>query len=97
MVSILVVDDSQANAELIKIALEMKGFQVNCAYSGDEGLSLVRAVQPALVIIDLRMPGSTIDGWELIERLRNSPDFAELPITLLIILLLLLVGEISFS
>ncbi len=80
MTSILVIDDSQSNAQLLKIALESRGFNVICAYTGQSGLDMAGDLQPALIITDLRLPGSSLDGWTVIERLRKNPAFSDTPI-----------------
>ncbi|GAB4526854.1 MAG: response regulator [Anaerolineae bacterium] len=80
MPTILVIDDSQSNAQLIKIALETSGYQVACAYTGQDGLAVLEEIRPDLLVLDLRLPGSTFDGWTIIRMLRDDPNYRNMPI-----------------
>src|SRR3954447_12679560 len=60
---ILVVDDNHDNAEIIRQYLEIRGYPITVAHSGDEALALFETVRPALVLLDVMMPGR--DGWEV--------------------------------
>jgi CheY-like chemotaxis protein/anti-sigma regulatory factor (Ser/Thr protein kinase) len=71
---ILVVDNEEADRELLVALLEPLGFELRSAASGHDALDLLAAgVQPDAVLMDLAMPG--IDGWETIRRLRRLPHF----------------------
>jgi CheY-like chemotaxis protein len=66
---ILVIDNEEADRELLVTLLQPLGFEVRTAASGHDGLDLLAAgVQPDAVLLDLAMPG--IDGWETLRRLR---------------------------
>jgi two-component system response regulator VicR len=69
--SILVVDDNQDNAEIIRQYLESKGYPISVAHNGDEALRLYETVKPALVLLDVMMPGR--DGWEVCRIMRQHP------------------------
>lgn len=60
---ILVVDDNHDNAEIIRQYLEIRGYPITVAHSGDEALALFETVRPALVLLDVMMPGR--DGWDV--------------------------------
>ncbi len=67
---ILVVDNEEADRELLVALLEPLGFELRTAASGHDALDLLAAgLQPDAVLVDLAMPG--IDGWETIRRLRR--------------------------
>jgi CheY-like chemotaxis protein len=68
---ILVVDDNRDNAEIIRQFLEIHGYTVTVAYSGDEALSLFETVRPAVVLLDVMMPGR--DGWEVCRLMKQHP------------------------
>lgn len=69
---ILVVDNEEADRELLVALLEPLGFELRTAASGHDALDLVAAgVRPDAILVDLAMPG--IDGWETIRRLRRLP------------------------
>lgn len=69
-----VVDDEPAVAELLRAGLEARGHHVSTAADGEQGLELVRAERPDVVVLDLTLPG--IDGWEVLLRLKAEPDSA---------------------
>lgn len=56
---ILVVDDEKNIVELVKFNLEKEGFEVVCAYNGDEALEVARREKPDLIILDIMMPGKS--------------------------------------
>jgi len=75
---ILVVDDEANIRDLARMYLEKEGFQVITAVSGQQALDEIRHQRPALMVLDLMLPG--IDGWEVCRRVRASSD---LPIIML--------------
>jgi two-component system alkaline phosphatase synthesis response regulator PhoP len=70
--TILVVDDEQHIVELAQMYLEQAGYRVESAWDGQEALMRARHVRPALVVLDLMLPG--LDGWEVCRRLRAESD-----------------------
>jgi DNA-binding response OmpR family regulator len=66
--TILVVDDEQHIVELAQIYLEQAGYRVEGASDGKEALIRARHMHPALVVLDLMLPG--MDGWEVCRQLR---------------------------
>jgi CheY-like chemotaxis protein len=75
---ILVVDDRAENRSVLKNLLESLGFTVQEADNGQQGIEQVKAFQPDLIITDLIMPVK--DGLEMIQQLRLSPEYQNLPI-----------------
>lgn len=67
MNNILVAEDSEETANLIKFALEKAGFKVELAMNGLDALSSIEKVRPDLLITDILMPG--MNGFELMEEL----------------------------
>ena len=61
--AILVVDDNHDNADIIKEYLQARGYPITVAYDGDEALAAFETMRPALVLLDVMMPGR--DGWEV--------------------------------
>ena len=80
-VTILAIDDDPMAVELVEAILTGEGFRVLKAYGGDEGLALARRELPALIILDLLMPG--VDGFAVVEHLRAEPATAAIPIVIL--------------
>jgi CheY-like chemotaxis protein len=78
---LLLVDDDDALAEMYALQLTASGFQVTTARSGAEALQLVLDATPDLIYLDLGLPGMT--GLEVLERLRQAPSTAEVPVVIL--------------
>jgi two-component system response regulator MprA len=72
MQHILVIDDDPAVTSVLRRGLTYEGFAVDVAASGEEGLAVVRDHPPALIILDIMMPG--MDGLEVLRRLRAAGD-----------------------
>jgi two-component system alkaline phosphatase synthesis response regulator PhoP len=68
---ILVVDDDPHSREIVRAYLESRGFAVMTAARGEEAVGLLEAIRPALVLLDVMMPG--MDGWEVARLIRNHP------------------------
>ena len=79
--SVLVVDDDPVILRLLQVNFELEGIDVELAVDGEEGLNLIEADPPDLVISDIMMP--KVNGLELLAALRSSPDTAALPVILL--------------
>jgi two-component system response regulator RpaA len=78
---ILVIDDDQAIAELVKINLELLGHVVTTANDGIKGLALSQQQRPDLVVLDVMMPD--LDGYTVAQRLRQNPVTNGIPILML--------------
>jgi DNA-binding response OmpR family regulator len=76
---VLLVDDDAAIRRTMTVGLELEGFDVVCASGGRAALEAVKAVQPAVMLLDLTMPD--LDGLEVLERLRGAGD--DLPVCVL--------------
>ncbi|GAA3028118.1 response regulator [Kitasatospora sp. NPDC006786] len=77
---VLVVDDSEVIRQLIRVNLELEGFEVVTAADGAECLEVIRRVQPDVVTLDVVMP--RLDGLRTAARLRATPDTSRLPIAI---------------
>ena len=78
MAIILIVDDHEANRELLTTLLGYRDHQTVEAGDGAEGLVRAREVRPDLIITDILMP--TMDGYELTHKLREDPLLAGIPV-----------------
>ncbi|EOH1869786.1 response regulator YycF [Listeria monocytogenes] len=76
---ILVVDDEKPIADIVKFNLNKEGFDVYCAYDGDEALELVEEVQPDLILLDIMLPGR--DGIEVCREVRKKYDMPIIMVT----------------
>src|SRR5256884_2671857 len=72
MATILLVDDEPAIRELAKLYLEREGFRVETVARGDEALKQVKQHTPALVVLDVMLPG--MDGFEVCRQIRRESD-----------------------
>lgn len=78
---ILTVDDSASMRMLLKASLTAQGFRIESADDGEHGLARMHEVRPDLLITDINMP--KMDGFELIEAVRQVPEFRGTPILVL--------------
>lgn len=77
---ILIIDDSLTTRTLEQSVLEVAGYRVDLASSGEEGLSKARAQRYGLFIVDIEMPG--MNGIEFTERTRADPTLLHVPVML---------------
>jgi two-component system response regulator VicR len=72
---ILVVDDNPDNANIIRDYLEARGYPITVAYNGDDALKAFGEVKPALVLLDVMMPGR--DGWSVCREMKQHPTLGK--------------------
>jgi class 3 adenylate cyclase len=77
---VLVVDDTPANVKLLGDLLQVKGYTVTTAASGEEALAKIAAETPDLVLLDVMMPG--LSGYDVCRRIRADPATALLPVVM---------------
>jgi len=75
---ILIVEDNDKNRKLVRDVLAHQGYRVLEAESGEDGVQLAREQRPALVLMDIQLPG--IDGIEALRRLRAAPETRDTPV-----------------
>ncbi|PWH14209.1 MAG: two-component system response regulator [Anaerolineae bacterium] len=75
---ILCIEDETEMIDLIRIILERKGFEVEGAAGGEEGLKKIRETKPDLVLLDLMMPD--IDGWEVYQQMKSDETTRNIPV-----------------
>ena len=81
--AVLVVEDDQSIAELIEFMLQREGFQVTLAQDGRVAETLITALQqaPAVILLDIMLP--FVNGFELLQTIRNKPGWQHTPILML--------------
>ncbi|UWQ91286.1 response regulator [Rhodobacteraceae bacterium M382] len=79
--SVLVIDDEASARELLKKRLEAEGCSVLLAKSGAEGLALAAEHLPALITLDVMMPG--MDGWTVLRRLKADNTLKDIPVVMI--------------
>lgn len=75
---IIYIEDEQEMIDLVRLILSRKGYQVKGAIGGQEGLDLVRAESPHLVLLDLMMPD--MDGWEVYQQMKAGTTTGGIPV-----------------
>ncbi len=79
---ILVVEDEPDTAELVKLILQEKGYQVVHAADGQDALDKIASMPPpSLVLLDIQLP--LVDGITILEMIRATPDWQDVPVVLL--------------
>jgi DNA-binding response OmpR family regulator len=78
MLKVLAIDDDPAMTELLALLLKTHSIDVYIANTGEDGIKLMRAVSPDVIILDLMMPG--LDGWQVCKQVRS---FSNVPILIL--------------
>ena len=79
--TILIIEDDPDIVELLQYNLEREGFAVLAAAEGEAGLTVAMERQPALVLLDLMLPG--VDGLEVCRRLKQEAVTRALPVIML--------------
>ncbi len=75
---VLVVDDDPNMRELMERYLGERGFRVESAASGEDGLQLAKQLRPTIITLDVLMPG--MDGWETLAALKTNEQTAHIPV-----------------
>lgn len=75
---VMVVDDERPIADILQFTLEKEGYNVVCAYDGDEAVALAEKEKPDLILLDIMLPGK--DGMEVCRIVRRT---SEVPIIML--------------
>ena len=74
---ILVVEDNDKNRKLVRDVLQVKGYRVAEAETGEDGVRLARELHPDLILMDIQLPG--IDGITAFRQIREDPATATIP------------------
>lgn len=81
MTKILVIDDDTAINELIKINLELNGYEVIQSFNGTDGFAMAKQEMPELIVLDVMMP--EVDGFTVAQRIRQCAEIEDTPIIML--------------
>lgn len=79
---VLVVDDDPDIVATSRIVLESNGYEVQTAANGKEALDILARVRPDVMLLDVMMASDT-EGFDLAFKLRQDPEFKDLPIIML--------------
>jgi len=83
MKKILIVDDQIEVRELVQVTLEIGDYQILTAENGQEAIGIAEAEHPDIILMDIMMPGSDVDGLEACRRLKANPGTADITIVML--------------
>ncbi len=75
---ILLIEDNEQNRYLATFLLQGRGWEIVHAGDGPHGVELARQIDPALVLLDIQLPG--MDGYAVAEALRREPSLGAVPI-----------------
>ena len=81
--TVLVVDDDPTARDILQRFLKTEGYTVATAVDGEDGLRRAQELRPALITLDVVMPGK--DGWTVLQELKADPDLAEIPVLMVTI------------
>lgn len=81
MSTIVLIEDDQFLGGLIAEKLTKEGYRVVHAFDGKEGLAKTKEERPELVLLDIILPG--IDGFEVIQKLKEDPQTNAIPVVML--------------
>src|SRR5215471_1022492 len=68
---ILIVDDKPEIRELVSVTLEIGPYQILTAENGDQALHMAQTQKPDVMLLDIQMPGGTLDGLDVCRILKN--------------------------
>jgi two-component system, cell cycle response regulator DivK len=75
---ILIVEDNENNRLLVRDVLQSRGYRTAETARGEEALPLARSLSPALILMDIQLPG--INGMEALQQLRADPATRAIPV-----------------
>jgi signal transduction histidine kinase/DNA-binding response OmpR family regulator len=82
--AVLVIDDDPTVHDLVQRFLSKEGLKMIAAKSGEEGIRLAKELHPAVITLDVLMPG--MDGWAVLTELKADPALSEIPVIMLTIM-----------
>jgi DNA-binding response OmpR family regulator len=79
--TVLIIEDENNIRSFIARVLQLEGYKVLEASDGAMGMEIIRGNPVALVLLDLRLPGT--DGWSVLREIKHNPDLAQIPVVVL--------------
>ena len=78
MARILLVEDNELNRDMLSRRLKKRGFDVEIAIDGQQGIDMARSGQPNLILLDMSLP--VVDGWDAARSLKGEDATKDIPI-----------------
>ena len=75
---ILLIEDNELNRDMLSRRLIRRGYEVNIAVDGKEGLLMADKHVPDMILLDLSLP--EMDGWEVLKKLKMDPKMKTIPV-----------------
>jgi len=75
---VLSIDDDPSMVELFRLILKPDGYEVVGAFSGRQGLEMIKSLLPGVILLDLMMPD--MDGWEVYQAMREAELKYKIPV-----------------
>lgn len=79
--AILVVEDEQSLADLLKLRLDDEGFQVTVAYTGAEAVKDIKEKKPDVITLDIHLPDA--NGLSMLEKIKANPETKAIPVIII--------------
>jgi two-component system cell cycle response regulator DivK len=80
MQTILIIEDNEQNIKFVEDVLDFAGYHPVGTDSAEKGLKLARELKPSLILMDLRLVGSKMNGWEATRILKSDGELAHIPV-----------------
>ena len=78
MTKVLIVEDNEMNRDMLARRLQRKGYDVECAADGPEGIAMAESLRPDVILMDVAL--GEMDGWEATTAIRSNASIAHIPI-----------------
>ena len=78
---ILIIEDEEIMMDLLKRKLTQEGYEVSVGKNGEEGLRLMREINPNLVLLDIIMP--KMGGFEVMEKMQEDKELKRIPVIII--------------
>ena len=79
--TVLVVEDKASLTQMLQFLFLSKGLSVQIAFNGMQALEKAGSISPDLILLDIMMP--QMDGFEVLEKLKENPETAGIPVIML--------------
>jgi|FLYN01.1.fsa_nt_gi two-component system cell cycle response regulator DivK len=80
MDTILIIEDNEQNIKFVEDVLDFAGYHPVGANTAEKGLQLAHELKPSLILMDLRLAGSGMNGWEATRAIKDDSDLAHIPV-----------------
>jgi len=78
MAKILLVEDNEMNWDMLSRRLGRRGYEVDVAVDGEQGVAMSRSKVPDLILMDMSLP--ILDGWEATRQIKAAPETKKIPV-----------------